>query len=214
MAAVQRKEALAVETPQQPTCAASKHDMESYWRTRTTLRSPPHGTLWQQLVGLGPHGNAIHQSVGKRQGGLRPHRHLAAVSGNGRRSRLSRRARNSGASRESLREVGRAVKMRAANGPACESSKAVEEASSSGNKARWQKPLTAWDAASHECCHAVVRLERADEALLHGVRSARTRVQSQRRTTSRGQFEVTAPPKTHMQCRSLGQVAGPKSGRA
>ena len=67
-----------------------------------------------------------------------PHRHLAAVSGSGRRSRRSRRARNSGESRASSGEVRRAVKMRAANGPFCESSRAAEEASSSRNKARWQ----------------------------------------------------------------------------
>eukprot|EP00439_Symbiodinium_sp_Y106_P029345 s383_g3.t1 len=52
--------------------------------------------------------------------------HLAAV----RRSRRNRRARNSGGSRLSSGEVGRAVKTRAAYG-ACKSSRAAEEASSS-----------------------------------------------------------------------------------
>ena len=89
---------------------------------------------------LAPHGNAIHQSVGwspKASCGW-PHRYLAAVSGSGRRSRRSRRARNSRESRESSSEAGRAVKMRAANGPACESSKAAEEASRCDNTHSYQ----------------------------------------------------------------------------
>ena len=50
------------------------------------------------------------------------------------------------------------MKMRAANGPACESSNAAEEASSSRNKARWQKPSTAWDAARCQPRVSVVKL--------------------------------------------------------
>ena len=57
------------------------------------------------------------------------------------------RARNIRHSRVSSGEVGRAVKMRAATGPACDSSKEVEEAPSSRNKFRWQKPSTAWGTA-------------------------------------------------------------------
>ena len=60
----------------------------------------------------------------------------------------------------------------------------------------------------------MARLERADGALVQGASRARTGVQSQRRTTTREQFEVAAPPTTRMQCLSPGHVAGRKSGRA
>ena len=66
-------------------------------------------------------------------------------------------------------------------------------------------------AASHVCCQAVARLERADSALLHG--AGRARIQSQRRTARRGQFEVAALPTIRMLCLSLRQVEGRKRGR-
>ena len=65
---------------------------------------------------------------------------------NGNRSRRNGMARNNGVSSTSSGQQGLAVRTRAANGPACESSRALDGASSSRRTALWPKSSTAWDA--------------------------------------------------------------------